>query len=616
MTDPTGASGVQGHVSDWSLCLPFSESGEDQSFNVRIDKHLEYFNDFSSGVYDMGDVTLSDYTVYGSNKGLYWKTYRRGEGSGPLCEGCRFVETGAEAPGGSGHVAFEDTEFYWRGGEDIQINHHCHVDNDTGGLCASHFDFRTASFFRYDHPTQAYEPGSPLIRSGKLPTASLVFLPEGETLLHADASHNSVAFDLDGYLDNDTCRPESERVTQAGWYACHDDLNSGGLGLRIVRIYSPDRGELTVTNHSEQDTAYAIPFTQHGLQNGGATKMGYILNCSGPQCANYMQTSGYVFVVPADSELSLSFETLLDTAETLSDLLALEYSDQQVLPETSITIRAVEGTGIMDVSANCTISSSHSRAFITPYGPVHGAAGALYNECAGQWALKFTMADFINGSYGGSGVPPTGGGDDLGDVEPPQAEPTTPSNWPSVSHPSADQVVSMYSGMYSDAFDSTLDEVSWFPPWSPQSAYLFDILLDAESSNPGDRILKVTLPGGVNWFGLFEFPGGQTLNLLDYDRLRFEVWTSNVTSLSVKARDYGLNGVWDAALDDVDTAKPIALDDNLIAGQWSTIDIDLNDLFGSGAARNLGQLIIQDIVAPGGGGDTVFYLQNIYFYWD
>ena len=100
----------------------------------------------------------------------------------------------------------------------------------------------------------------------------------------------------------------------------------------------------------------------------------------------------------------------------------------------------------------------------------------------------------------------------------------------------------------------------------------------------------------------------------DYDRLHFQIYSANITALAVKVRDYGANGVWDAAGDDTEFSKPIANDDNLAPGEWRTIDIDLNDLFQPGTSRHLGQLLFQNISAPGSGSFTAFYLSNVYFY--
>ena len=36
---------MKGTVTDWSTCLPFSLEGADHSQNIKIQKHVEYFND-------------------------------------------------------------------------------------------------------------------------------------------------------------------------------------------------------------------------------------------------------------------------------------------------------------------------------------------------------------------------------------------------------------------------------------------------------------------------------------------------------------------------------------------------------------------------------------------
>ena len=107
---------------------------------------------------------------------------------------------------------------------------------------------------------------------------------------------------------------------------------------------------------------------------------------------------------------------------------------------------------------------------------------------------------------------------------------------------------------------------------------------------------------------------GQPLLLDDYDRLHFQIWSPNITALSVKVRDYGPNLVWDAAGDDVEFAKPITNDDNLAPGEWRTIDIALSELFAPDTTRRLGQLLIQNINAPGSGAFTTLYLSNVYFW--
>ena len=178
LTSTGGA--MQGTVADWTKCVPFSSDGIDHSYNVKIQKHQEYFNDFSAGVYSVGDATLEDYRTFGGNKGLYWKTYRRGLNSEPLCVNCVFAQTSFEGPGGSAHVEFKDSTFYRRGESYESIT--CSLDGGTGGLCASHYDFRTSEFFEWSHATQSYVQGGPYFRSGVYPHSTLIFTPDNQVL--------------------------------------------------------------------------------------------------------------------------------------------------------------------------------------------------------------------------------------------------------------------------------------------------------------------------------------------------------------------------------------------------------------------------------------------------
>ena len=624
---------MKGTVVDWSKCLPFSLTGEDQSINVKVQKHIEYFNDFSAGVYSVGDITLEDYTSYGGNKGLYWKTYRRGAHSEPLCVGCKFIRTSIEGPGGSALVEFKDSEFY-RTHEAYQVNHHCSLDGGTGGLCASHYDFRTSQFFEWSQIDQSYVAGSPFFYSGVYPTTTLIYTPDNQVLTHVT---DNVGFDIDG-------DPRCQRSTPYagdGWYGCDNtatDARERPLELRIVRIYSPDRGILTVTNHTEGEQTYTIPWTSYGPQSGGASAYGVLPNCQGNTCPNYLGVRGYLFSIPTASEISLSFEITLNDDDVLSDLFTLEYGDEQMLPITELTIRALEGTGLMDSQVPCTITSDHGRAFITPFGPVNGAAGAWYNECGHRWTLKHTMQALIDQSYQGHDASNHDGGNHNGGGTPTvdlTAEPSEPSPWSDAMHPDANRVISLYTSVpgHVDAYSNadacrgqsgcswptwgagqnecTPCDITWFPGWSQQQGFEFDYRLnEASGQTVSDRVLRVQLSG--NWFSLFELPPNQTLDLSDYDVLYFEVWTPGVTNLGIKARDYGPNMVWDANLDDVERTKAVAFDDNLIPNQWSVIEVNLDELFAPDSARNLGQILFVDI------GPNIasmpMYLSNLYFY--
>ena len=100
--------------------------------------------------------------------------------------------------------------------------------------------------------------------------------------------------------------------------------------------------------------------------------------------------------------------------------------------------------------------------------------------------------------------------------------------------------------------------------------------------------------------------------MTDYDVLHVEVWTPGVTNLAIKTRDYGPNRVWDAALDDIERTKALAFDDNLIPGQWSVIEIELDELFAPDGPRQLGQMLVVDI-GPNLAGMPLFF-SNVYFY--
>ena len=203
----------------------------------------------------MGDVTLEDYTSHGGNKGLYWKTYRRGAQSDPICVNCTFVRTTIEGPGGSALVEFDESDFH-RHHEAYQVNHHCSLDGGTGGLCASHYDFRNSRFFEWSHEAQAYQPGRAFFYSGVYPTTTLIYTPDDQVVMHVT---DNVAFDIDG----DPRCENSTPYAGEGWYGCDNrasDADGHPLELRIVRIYSPDRGQLTVTNHAGGQV-YTIPWT-------------------------------------------------------------------------------------------------------------------------------------------------------------------------------------------------------------------------------------------------------------------------------------------------------------------------------------------------------------------
>ncbi|KAL3930307.1 MAG: hypothetical protein SGPRY_001592 [Prymnesium sp.] len=257
------ASGEAGESSgltlDWTSCSPFNvHTGEDNAAPYVVEDHVEYNHDFGAGSYDAGDVSFKNLNAYWNIKGLYWKTYRRGKHAGPLCDGCTFTST-PELPGGDGLVEFRNTEF--KGGAGMRINHHCNVNGlPTGGLCASHY-LITGS-----------DPPNWFMNEAAGPTSALVTFG-GRTRFLGGSSGANVAF------DSSACE------ASGGWVACPDSYM-----LRTLKIYSPNRGTLTVTSGGVSTN---VPWRNMGMPQGpaGYSGSGVLPTCSGApptNCRNYM----------------------------------------------------------------------------------------------------------------------------------------------------------------------------------------------------------------------------------------------------------------------------------------------------------------------------------------
>jgi hypothetical protein len=205
-----GAEG--GFVTDWASCAPFDTlSGADNAAPYTVWDHVEYNHDFGAGVYAHGDVTLRNYRSAWNIKGLYWKTYRRGAGSGPMCDNCTFYASTPELPGGDGLVEFRNTSL---NGGGVRINHHCSVNGlPEGGLCASHYLFTGEG----SAPSWIYSEAD-----GQT-SALLTF--GGSTRYLTGASGANVAFDAS------QCVPETHQGQS--FVACPD-----AYMLRVVKIYS------------------------------------------------------------------------------------------------------------------------------------------------------------------------------------------------------------------------------------------------------------------------------------------------------------------------------------------------------------------------------------------
>ncbi|KAL3897835.1 MAG: hypothetical protein SGPRY_012966, partial [Prymnesium sp.] len=131
------------------------------------------------------------------------------------------IET-PELPGGDGLVEFRQPIFHEGAG--VKLNHHCNVnDLPMGGLCASHYLFTGPS-----HPHQIYSEAG-----GQ--TSALVSYG-GFTRYLLGRGGANVAFDAS--------RCGEEVHFSQRWGVCADVEYQ----LRVIKIYSPDRGSLTVTS--------------------------------------------------------------------------------------------------------------------------------------------------------------------------------------------------------------------------------------------------------------------------------------------------------------------------------------------------------------------------------
>ena len=361
---------VDGYVSDFRSCLPFNlSSGADLAAPTIVEQHVEYMNDFALGFYDFADLVLINFTSALNNKGLYAKTYRRAAATGPLCTDCTFHRNAiaVQGPGGSAAVEFRRTTFSGQGSSapTFGINHHCGLAAEqTGGLCASHYvvEVATVAGGTVRYLDEAAGGGSDSVIT-ELPARNSRFAASAHALFDTSACT------LDG-----------------SWRVCPPSYD-----VRTLRIYSPDRGPLTV-NVAGVGTSYSVAHSGEG-KNAGGEKYRYTPGCGpGAQaCDSYLWPVGYTALVLAGSRIEV---VLPRAAAHRADLFVLEFSDVHISPEAHLTI-SVSGDAAL-AGPDCVVSSRHTREFITPYGALVGAAGAWWGCKTGGWPLDRSPAAFAS----------------------------------------------------------------------------------------------------------------------------------------------------------------------------------------------------------------------------
>eukprot|EP00494_Astrolonche_serrata_P024285 UN24543 len=178
-------------------------------------------------------------------------------------------------------------------------------------------------------------------------------------------------------------------------------------GIRIVRIFSPDRGTLSVTN--SLGVPYAVPSRTLERFMGYNSYFPHCVGSNGiygPQsgCTHRVWPSGYTFLVKANDHLTMTVPQH-DGVE-MDDTFVMEYSEPQ-MDNTEFTLTIV-GTG--KLSGECTIQNTHSRSYMTAYGPLIPAAGVWFS-CTEGWTTNSDIEDFKNAlpaimSMGSGGATP------------------------------------------------------------------------------------------------------------------------------------------------------------------------------------------------------------------
>jgi hypothetical protein len=161
--------------------------------------------------------------------------------------------------------------------------------------------------------------------------------------------------------------------------------------------------------------------------------------------------------------------------------------------------------------------------------------------------------------------------------------------------------------------------LTWLPSWNSGSPDReTDYVIEGVAGGPTDdrvmRIVKESSGGG--WLGLLEALDGvpTPLDLTGYQTLHFDIWTPNVTSLVFKVRDYGSNGVYDGAgVGSAADSERQTADLVLTPESWTSVSIDLDQLFLSGDARQLGQILLVNILTNESFDNYYLYLSNMRF---
>ena len=352
-----------GHITRWSDAIPFNlDDGHDQSTPILIEDHVEYQNDFAIGAYDLGDITMRNLTSVDGIKALYWKTYRRSARTDALLVDS-VIRAPPQLPGGQGLVELNNVIIDTN---QFDLNHHCGLGSEaTGGLCASHFWIRNCTYLGAAS-TLKFRDETP-----KHETSTLVNY-DGFTWLFA--STGNPVFDVNAHCTE--TRPEA--WGDIDWTLCPESLK-----LRSLRIFTPNRGTLVVTN---KGIDYPIPFRtpQKGYSAGR-------YEAHSPRGKSW--PVGYTMIVPADANISIYVPNALTKQDTpYYDVFTMEYSEVNWPAEEASSIHVRVHGDSRFAGGPFEIHNSHSRDWITPYGPLIPTSGAWFQRR--PWSVSYTIHDY------------------------------------------------------------------------------------------------------------------------------------------------------------------------------------------------------------------------------
>ena len=371
------AHSADGFVSDsWEQCHPFDlTTGADRHSNSVFEDHSEYSGNFGFGGYSLGDTTLRNFRTADSGA-TYWKTYHRAPHSGPFCDGCHF-HRGMTGPGGDALVEFRNTTF---GPGAIRVNHHCNLHGEaTGGLCAPHY--------YVTNPILSHTQGLSWINEAGECATDVLLTYNGRTrFLIGDCVGQGCgcegAFPV---FDDSACVDEAHGRQR--WRSCPEAYK-----LRTLKIYSLDRGNLTVTSDGVMRTVWKR--SRHDKWSGS---LGY-QRVSGAGLVH--SPNGYTCIVRDGTDVEINVLSNLTRPSNRYDHFVMDlghhgWPSDDMNAHVRVT---VSGDELLS-GGPCWVHENASRAFITAFGGLISDAGEWVRckrEVLGtMWPLEYTKEDYV-----------------------------------------------------------------------------------------------------------------------------------------------------------------------------------------------------------------------------